>query len=358
MREELREVVGWCVAPLGSEPPGGVDFKARRIDSGGSTELWHAIKAAFKDTRTADWNRIYQAGMTLLREESKDFYALWAVLYPMPIVRELGLEGVAAGLEVSTSFLNGELWDAAYPSLPDGLRERESVLSKLVACWGLALRRLDLKSEDPALLASVLESSDAFETGLEKRFPEGQRPRLTDLLQLLRAGVEASKPASVEDPSTDSMDSSPDSEGAGDGQQQRVSMPAVTVGRDDVETAYLAARKLVDRDPALAVERMSAAVELEPRCSGRFRGRVYLGDIYLRAGHLKLARQHMEILDKERAGMKLEDWEPELCGLLWATWYRAISSGQDSQKETGKLNELFAEVCRVDAKQAVSLGDS
>ncbi|MCP5069576.1 MAG: hypothetical protein GY946_23665 [bacterium] len=359
MKEELREVVRWCVAPLESEQPGGVDLKARTIDSGGSAKLWHEIITVFKDTRTDDWNRIYQSGLTLLREESKDFYALWAVLYPMPIVRKLGLEGVEAGLEICTSFLGDKLWDTAYPSLPDGLRARESVFSRLVRSWGLALKRLNLKEQDPSLLVSALASTELFETCLEKRFPESQRPLLTDLLQLLRAGVAASEPAQGEDSSTLPIDSSSDSEDSGTAQPDG-SMPTATDSRDELEAAYLAATKLVDRDPVAAIDRMSAAVEREPRRSGRFRGRVCLGDIYLRAGHTKLARQLMEILDKERLDMNLEDWEPELCGLLWATWHRSISSSGDerAQKTTEKLDELFAQVCCADAKQAVSLQDS
>ena len=85
MRPELEEVVGWCVAPLDSGPAGGTSLEAMRIDSGASATAWHEIVAAFKDTRTADWNRICQAGLTILREESKDYYALWAVLYPMKL---------------------------------------------------------------------------------------------------------------------------------------------------------------------------------------------------------------------------------------------------------------------------------
>ena len=355
-RNGLNSLVDACVAPLGGAHGAGLDLAKADIASNDAAMKRRRIREVYQDSRNADWDQVYADGLSILREESKDIYALWAVLAPLlTTARGHGFSGLAASLEMCNRFL-AEHWEGMYPVLPDGLNLRRSVLAQLASRWtGFAKRTTPTEADAPAIQV-VAQKLEEFEARLSERFTPETVPQTGELRQLVaafRRFAPQPRPAEpVEEPGVPP-------------QAPRESEPVVAVATgggptsNELERAYADAVRQLRNRPEEALRQFQAAVDREPARAGKFRGRVYLGDLYLRGGHTRLARQMLTFLDVECGTIKLEDWEPELCAKLWATLYQALAgeyAGADPPKDVkDKLDDLFARVCRVDAKQAIAL---
>jgi len=352
----LANLITSCMASLGESGNAGRDLAAGNIASDEAARHRHTILQAFQDSRNVDWGQLYDNGVAILRGESKDLLALWAVLAPLPIVRATGLGGLAVSVELCRHFLQ-DYWESMYPRLPEGLNLRASVISQLTKRWTSCLQKTTATEADVESISRIADELEQFEAILKERFPPDRVPQLGEFRQLIRSMKDHFTPKEKESPvqPDSNADSSSTTTLSGAG-------PATGARRFDVlEQAYSSARQLIRSKPSQALRHLGAVVEAQPNRAGRFRGRVYLGELCLQSGDAKLARQMLSLLEEEAGTIKLEDWEPELCARLWAGLYKAIdterkAAGSDAPKDDSKkMEDLFARICRVDANQAVEL---
>ncbi len=351
--KRLDGLIDACMAALGDNGDAGRDLAAANIATDDAARKWHDIKEAFHDSKEVDWDAIHNDGLAILRDESRDLFALWAVLAPLPVVRGHGFEGVSASLVVCNRFL-GDSWESMFPVLPEGLNLRASILSQLVRRWTGFVKQATATEADGSAIQALAERLDEFETRVYDRMPSKIAPQTGQLRQLIQAF--RSRFAPVEEPAAAEGDAE-----TGEAETDPASAAVAEPG-SELESAYANAVRLLGSRPEQALKQLGALVERQATRAGKFRGQVYLGELYLRAGHTQLARQMLTFLDQERGTIKLEDWEPELCGKLWSSLYQAMvaeQGGSDPPKEVkARLDELFACVCRVDPKQAIVLKGS
>jgi len=360
----LQDLVDACVAPLSAAGPGGRDLASLNIVSDVSARHRHEIVQAFQDSRNADWSKLHEAGLGILREQSKDVYALWAALTPLPVVQGRGFVGLATSLEVCNRYL-ADLWDHLFPALPDGMNVRSAVFTQLVRRWTGFLKKSTVQPSDAAALHQAVALLAEFERLIAERLPDALRPQMSELRQLLNALASNFPDPSAAAAAAETAAAATQSPAELAGAEPALSAAAPTLAAGDavdgIRATYVQALRAVSARPQESIQQMTQSVERQSTLAGRFRGRVFLGDLYLRAGYTKLARQLLEFLDEESGNVKLEDWEPELCGQLWATLYQALAREHEG-KDGGppkdvkeRLEKLFARVCRVDAKQALGL---
>ena len=356
-RNGLEGLVATCVAPLSGPTPAGKDLADGDVSQDSVARQRQRIVAAFQDSRNVDWNQVYDDGLSILRGESKDFYALWAVLAPLPQVRGYGFAGVATSVEMCNS-VTQRYWDSLYPALPAGLTRRVAILNQLVRRWTSFVGKAEAKEGDVPAIAKIHELLPEFEGQLAEHIPDGSRPNIGELKQRISAlHAHFQSVAVEEDEDTPPEEGAPTAED-GDG---GVRSAHAGGGRADLEKSFAASLRMISSRPERSLSSFQEVVNSLPTRAGKFRGQVYLGELYLKAGHAKLARRMLSFLNDESRTIKLDEWEPELCGKLWATLHQAMTieqeeGGGDSIKDAAKkLEELFADVCRVDAKQAATL---
>lgn len=346
----LENLVNACKVALEGNGQAGRDLAVGHVGSDDGAEKLQRIKQAFQDSRNVDWNEIHNDGLAILGEESKDLFALWAMLAPLPIVQGHGFSGVAVSLQACNLFIE-DYWESMFPLLPDGLKLRASIFTQMVHRWTTFVKRATPTEADSLAINTIAGQLEEFEQKVYNHFPKQIAPQFGELRQLIKVFAQRFAPAedqTAEEAEAPAEAESPPASGAHAG-------PSA----DELERAYVAALSRIASRPEQALREMSAIVDQQPTTAGKFRGQVYLGELYLRAGHSQLARQLLSFLEEECGRIKLEDWEPVLCGKLWSTLYQALVAehgGGDPPKDVKeKLNDLFGRVCRVDAKQAIVL---
>ncbi len=351
---DLQDVLAACSAALNGPAGAGRDLAKENIASDTAARQRHGILQAFQDGRNADWGQVYTSGVTILQSESKDALALWAALAPLPHVRGLGLAGVLVSLQACTQFIKDH-WSNMYPALPEGMALRVSVFGQLARRWVSFLKQAKISPADGAVLTELITRLTEFAEVLRANVPaESLPPQLSELSQILNSFLQAvvgdAKPS-------EGGDGNAPGRGSGDGASAEATGGPGTA--DDLFEVYSRARADVRGHPEAVLRSFSRVMDGQPSRARKFRARVYMAELYLFAGHPGVAKQMLTFLDGEVGTIKLEDWEPELCGKLWATLYAAMEeekrSAEASSDTEQKQKELFARICRVDAKQAVGL---
>ena len=350
MSDDLNELIDACMNDFGGAGEVGRNLAGANIATDDMARKWQAIRQALQDSRDADWSQIHLDGLSILREESKDLLALWAVLAPLPVVQKRGFDGVRVSVRACNRFLS-TYWDSMFPTLPDGLNYRVSILSRLVNGWTGFAKQATPEESDAQAVADIAGDLTEFEELIKQRLPVEKAPPIGELKQLIEAFRKRFQP---DDDVDDETEPSADADGATDDDQSDEQRTGIQNHDNELEQGLAEAVRLLRSRPQQALQDFGALVDQQRTLASRFRGRVYLAELCLQAGQTDLARQILLLLDEEREKITLADWEPQLCGRLWAARHKAIAAeeGGDGQKMS---QELFAQVCKVDAKQAVDL---
>ena len=89
--------------------------------------------------------------------------------------------------------------------------------------------------------------------------------------------------------------------------------------------------------------------------AAQFRGRVFLGELYLRAGLPTHAKRVLQYTHDEIEKIRLPDWDPKLCSRLWSNLIQSHQKSKDEKPNDKLLADLFTNLCRIDPARAASL---
>lgn len=108
-----------------------------------------------------------------------------------------------------------------------------------------------------------------------------------------------------------------------------------------------------------AVDLLGRAVATAPTPAERFRGKLALAQLCLRAGKLDIARAQLEGLHKQIEAHHLTAWEPGLCGEVYAALYAAHqglnAAGAATPEAWAAQQAAFERLCQLDPAAALKL---
>lgn len=123
-----------------------------------------------------------------------------------------------------------------------------------------------------------------------------------------------------------------------------------------------ARQKLGGSDLYGALEIMQDGVEQDASPKERFRRRLYVATLCLKGAQPAVARPLFEELDKVVRSHALDQWEPSHALEVWTGLYRCyhLLAGKnpetpEQQRYRSRAEETFSDICRIDARYALSL---
>lgn len=121
--------------------------------------------------------------------------------------------------------------------------------------------------------------------------------------------------------------------------------------------------RLAKSDLAGALQLMEEGGDGDEAGRDRFRRRLYVATLCMTGGKPSVARPVLEGLDEQVRTHRLDAWEPGLALQVWTHLYRcyeslAGSDKRDKQDFRGRADEVFARICQLDARYALSLSDA
>ena len=323
------------------------------------------IRNQFTD-RSRDFPRLFEVGREILANQSKDLWALWALVGGLLWSKQFDqAQSFACSCRIVTGFCE-RYWAKFYP---DSLGLRNTLLSNINKWWNTYLVRSS-DGADPQVLREAFEEIRKLEQLLKdsvggedpqdnaRRFP--MLANLKQVSQTLESLVQ-SKPEDT--PAPPAGDSAPATQEDAKAAPPATEQPAATASDvpppapQALDVAFeTALRGMSEGQTAQALQTFQQSLERQGEFSARFRGQVLLGELYLKAGlptHAKRVLQHAHDQINE---IRLPQWEPKLCTRLWSALIEANQKLEKDEKPDGKLlADLFAQICRIDPATAAEL---
>jgi len=137
----------------------------------------------------------------------------------------------------------------------------------------------------------------------------------------------------------------------------RVSVPpSATVGDAEEETLWNEAMRTM-RDVGFreALNMLLAVANSQPSERGKHRCQLLVARLCLKAGRPDLARPIAEQLHTLVAELQLERWEsPFWIAEVLESLHQCLTSGEPSDEDMGRAQELFRKICTMDVTKALA----
>ena len=130
-----------------------------------------------------------------------------------------------------------------------------------------------------------------------------------------------------------------------------------------LEKAMTEARAFIEaQEPLSAIQAVTKVAAQAITPVDKFRSKLAIAKICLELGQLAIARAQLDGLERMAKQHRLEEWDPELCGELYAGLYQAIrglNQGYEVTDEQRKREaEVFERLCELDAAAAFRISNS
>lgn len=130
-----------------------------------------------------------------------------------------------------------------------------------------------------------------------------------------------------------------------------------------LEKAMTEARAFIEaQEPLSAIQAVTKVAAQAITPVDKFRSKLAIAKICLELGQLAIARAQLDGLERMAKQHRLDDWDPELCGELYAALYQAIrgmNQGYEVTEEQRKREaEVFERLCDLDAAAAFRISNS
>jgi hypothetical protein len=320
------------------------------------------IRNQFNDSNR-DFRLLYETGRVILSEKSKDLWAAWALAGGLLWSKQFeSAEGFVASSQIVRQLCE-RYWAKLYPE-SRGLKS--TLLSQIAKWWNTFVERCTEGADKDLLKAGRDEVSalHQFLLSVTDGNTDQDKARVLPVLQTLPVivrrlntvvnpgGTSAETSAAAttgQAPPARAESSSTPAAGTTEPASSRVS--------EGLDQAFA---KACDRIRAGAVEDalndFQANLVTFAEFANQFRGRVMLGELYLRAGLPTHAKRVLQYTHDEIDKIRLPEWDPKLCSRLWSNLIQAHQKcAKDEKADEKLLGTLFANLCRIDPAKAVSL---
>jgi len=327
------------------------------------------IRNQFNDS-SRDFRLLYENGRTILAEKSKDLWAAWALVGGLLWSKQFdSTEAFATSCKIVQGLCE-KYWHRIYPE-SRGLR---STLLMQIAKWWNTFAVRCTEGADPAALKAGHDALVALQqyllsvtdgnTDHDKARVLPALSTLPTIIGTLAKFLDASVSASAS-PSTGEQQSAvatatsenghPSRESSSATSAQEESSPAPRIV-DSLEKAFeKACEKIRSGSVEEALTGFQATLRNHGEFASQFRGRVFLGELYLRAGLPTHAKRVLQYTHDEIEKIRLADWDPKLCSRLWSNLIQSHQKAKDEKPNDKLLADLFTNLCRIDPSTAASL---
>lgn len=305
-----------------------------------------------------DFLKLLETGRVVLAEKSKDLWAAWALVGGLLWSKQYDQ---TEGFVVSCKVVRGlceQFWDKLFPE-SRGLKN--TLLTQIAKWWNTFIVRCsegasrtllkEAHDELTALQASLLKAIDGA-TDAEK---QKVLPFLGTLSQVVRALAGIVAPESVQSTSAPEGNGRPESPTAGGAAAARPADEAQrNAGSLDQAFEHALAR-LREGATDAGLREFQETLKSFGELAAQVRGRVLLGELYLRAGLPLHAKRVLQYTHDEVEKIKLSDWDPRLCSRLWSNLIQANLRVKEEKPNEKLLQEIFGSLCRIDPATAATL---
>lgn len=130
-----------------------------------------------------------------------------------------------------------------------------------------------------------------------------------------------------------------------------------------LDKAMTEARAFIEaQEPLSAIQVVTKVAAQAIAPVDKFRSKLAIAKICLELGQLPIARAQLEALERMAKQHRLDEWDPELCGELYAGLYQAVrglNQGYEVTEEQRKREtEVFERLCELDAAAAFRISNS
>lgn len=329
------------------------------------------IRNQFNDS-SRDFRLLYENGRTILAERSKDLWAAWALVGGLLWSKQFdSTEAFAASCKIVQGLCE-KYWQRIYPE-SRGLR---STLLMQIAKWWNTFAVRCTEGADPAALKAGHDALVALQQHLlsvTDGNTDHDKARVLPALSTLPTIIGTlakflSEPATGQAASSSTGEQQvavasattenghPQRESStSSSTQEEVSAAAPRVV-DSLEKAFeKACEKIRGGSVEEALTGFQATLRHHGEFAAQFRGRVFLGELYLRAGLPTHAKRVLQYTHDEIEKIRLADWDPKLCSRLWSNLIQSHQKAKDEKPNDKLLADLFTNLCRIDPSTAASL---
>lgn len=321
------------------------------------------IRNQFNDS-SRDFRLLYENGRLILAERSKDLWAAWALVGGLLWSKQFEASDAFAA---SCRIIHGlceNYWGRLYPE-SRGLRS--TLLMQIAKWWNTFVVRCS-ENADPENLRIGREELAALQDFLI-RVTDGNTdqdkirvlPVLGTLPQIVRSLESNGTPAAMsatagENGAAPQREEASQPAAQGSEQPSSAAPPATPMTADYLDKAF---EKSCEKIRSGQVEEALSSFQHALRGFGdyaaQFRGRVLLGELYLRANLPTHAKRVLQYSHDEIEKIRLPDWDPKLCSRLWSSLIQAHQKTKDEKPNDKLLSDLFANLCRIDPATASAL---
>lgn len=321
------------------------------------------IRNQYDDKQRRNFSELFEKGEMVLRDRSKDLWAAWALVGGLLWSKRFDrAEGFAASCRAIRRLCE-RYWDQMYPQQ----RSLRNTLLDQIAIWWNTYVVTASEGAPRALLAQAMEDLVALQQHLfrvTEGASESEKQKefrcLGTIGQVIRglsaivtpAASQAAAPAGPADTNGQSEATLPAPAAA-----TSATEPAAraTTG-ESLEAAFeRSLTRLKEGKTEQGLMEFQERLKACGRLSDRVRGRVLLGELYLKAGLSTHAKRVLQYTHDEVEKIKLSDWDPVLCSRLWSNLIQAHQKAKDEKPNENLLAELFANLCLIDPATAASL---
>ena len=327
------------------------------------------IRNQFNDS-SRDFRILYENGRVILAERSKDLWAAWALVGGLLWSKQFdSTEAFATSCKIVDGLCE-QYWSKIYPE-SRGLR---STLLMQIAKWWNTFAVRCTEGADPVAVKAGHDALVALHQFLLNS-TEGNTdhdkarvlPALATLPQIIGTLAKFLASGAAGPASTGEQQMAVASATTGNGQSSRESssseysqeessgsaQPRVV---DSLEKAFeKACEKIRTGSVDEALSGFQATLRNHGEFAAQFRGRVFLGELYLRAGLPTHAKRVLQYTHDEIEKIRLADWDPKLCSRLWSNLIQSHQKAKDEKPNDKLLADLFTNLCRIDPSTAASL---
>lgn len=327
---------------------------------------YYFLKSQLDEQQRPKFSEMFEKGEWVLRERSKDLRAGWALAGGLMWSNRFNqAEGFATSCR-AIRLLCENFWEQMYPR---DLKLRNVLLGRVAKWWdnyvskceGAPRSLLQEAREELVGLRQYLYSVTPGGTEAEKRNALPSLGAFDKIVQGLNGIV---MPAATR---TEAQAAPTPAPAAANGQPESTSTStsstpperaeeAVKLSADSLEVAFeRAMERFKEGRTEQGLLEFQERLKSCGRLADRVRGRVFLGELYLKAGLSTHAKRVLQYTHEEVDKIKLSDWDPALCSRLWSNLIQAHQRAKDEKPNDNLLADLFANLCLIDPATAASL---
>jgi hypothetical protein len=320
------------------------------------------IRNQFNESKR-DFGKLQEVGKTVLAEQSKDLWAAWAFVTGLLWSRQFDqTEGFVASCKTMRGLCE-RYWEKLYPD--DKPTLKNTLVVQMARAWskylehyseGASRQLLKEAHEELVGLQAALMESAKGDTVVEKQNNLTCLREIANVVKTLEVIVNPAAAAAAAAAPAEAPPERPTPPAAAS--RVEAATPPSHGGPNHPSLTQAFERALARlREGATDAglrefqETLSSFGEL----ADQVRGRVLLGELYLRAGLPLHAKRVLQYTHEEIEKIKLSEWDPKLCSRLWSNLIQASLRVKEEKSDDNLLGQLFASLCRIDPATAASL---